>query len=131
MVSELTSSALSCREEPKLFIQGFHQCSTLVSIKLNFSNFLLWKAQILPFIKSLGIIHHLAEGKPTEEIVGDDGKKGINPNYVFWLNNDGLLVSWLSGIMIVDIFSMINGGETAKDVWSSLEEQLLPNTVKK
>ena len=66
-----------------------------------------------------------------EEIVGDDGKKGINPNYVFWLNNDGLLVSWLSGIMTVDIFSMINGGETAKDVWSSLEEQLLPNTVEK
>ncbi|RVX04588.1 hypothetical protein CK203_023474 [Vitis vinifera] len=49
--------------ENVLSIQAFHQCSSLVSIKLNMSNLLLWRSQVLPLVRSLGLIHHLSENR--------------------------------------------------------------------
>ncbi|KAK2640993.1 hypothetical protein Ddye_022756 [Dipteronia dyeriana] len=37
----------------------------------------------------------------------------------------------LLGIIVEDNLSMVMGCETAKAIWSSLEEQLLPNTIEK
>lgn len=69
-------------EEPILSIQSFHQCSSLTSIKLSTSNFLLWCSQITPLVRSLGLYHHLSGGeKPAEEIEDDKGKKSPNPSY--------------------------------------------------
>lgn len=123
MVSERAYSASFYRAKPKLIIQTFHQCSSLVSIKLNPSNFLLWKQQVLPLIKSFGIDHHLIQEKPAEDVIDKDGKKVSNPQFLLWTNNDGLLVSWLLGIIMTeDVLTMIMGCETAKQIWSNLEE---------
>ncbi|GAU44375.1 hypothetical protein TSUD_243070 [Trifolium subterraneum] len=117
-------------EEPKLTIQSFHQCSSLISIKLSTSNFLLWKSQILPLIRSLGLEHHITAdtSKPDDEITDSSGTKIKNPDAVQWILNDGLLTSWLLGNMKEETVSMILGGDTAHYIWSSLHEQLLPNT---
>ena len=37
-----------------------------------------------------------------------------NPQFSFWTNNDGLVVSWLLGIMIAHVLSMIMGSDTAR-----------------
>jgi hypothetical protein len=126
MVSVASSSSV---EEPKLTIQSFHQCSSLVSIKLTPSNFLLWKSQMLPLIRSLGLEHHITNtSKPDDEITDSSGTKTKNPNAVQWILNDGLLTSWLLGNMKEETLSMILGGDTAYFIWNSLHEQLLPNT---
>jgi hypothetical protein len=60
----------------------------------------LWCNQITPSIESLGVLHNLlGEEKPKEEVKGDTGEKGPNPNYSKWIINDGLLCSWLLGNM--------------------------------
>ena len=46
-------------EEPKLTIQSFHQCASLISIKLGTNNYLMWRSQILHLSRSLGVLHHL------------------------------------------------------------------------
>ena len=41
-----------------------------------------------------------------------------------WSHNDGLLTSWLLGLMTKDVMLLLDGMETAYDVWNSLEEKL-------
>ena len=68
-------------EEPKLSIQSFHQSSSFISIKLSTTNFLLWKTQIVPLIRSLGIEHQTNDPKkPENEIIDSSGKKIKNLN---------------------------------------------------
>ncbi|KAJ1384304.1 hypothetical protein SESBI_42651 [Sesbania bispinosa] len=119
-------------KEPLLSIQSFHQCSSLISIKLNSTNFLIWRSQIIPLVKSLGLYHHLTDDtKPSLETEDDKGNKTPNLLYELWTTNDGLLVSWLLGTMNEDIISSIFGSEIAYDLWTSLEQQPLPMTVEK
>lgn len=114
--------------EPKLTIQSFHQCASLVSIKLTSNNYLLWKSQVLPLIKSLEMEHHIAKDKTPTKMVTQDGKEIINPEFIQWMNNDGLLMTWLRGMMVEDVLSLIVEGQTACEVWLSIEEQMLPTT---
>ena len=138
MVSEPLStstymmSSSSSTKEPQLTIQSFHQCSSLVSIKLTLENFLLWRSQILRLVKSLGLYHHLTDGtSPAQEIEDDKGAKTHNPQYELWNTNDDRLLSWLLGTMKEEVMSDIFGAETTYEAWTSLEEQLLPMTAKK
>ncbi|RVW23488.1 Retrovirus-related Pol polyprotein from transposon RE1 [Vitis vinifera] len=87
--------------ENVLSIQAFHQCSSLVSIKLNMSNLLLWHSQILPLVRSLGLVHHLSENRHASDETMEE------------------------------VMLLLDGIETAYDVWNSLEEKLLPMTKEK
>ena len=63
-------------QEFYLTIQSFHQCASLVFVKLFFFY------QFLPLIKSLYLENHLTNvGAPLEEIENEDGKKEVNPSY--------------------------------------------------
>ena len=69
-----------------------------------FTNYLLWRSQILPLIKSLGLENHLTDvGAPPEEIENENGMREVNPSYAIQVNNDGLLMSWLMGLITKDI----------------------------
>ncbi|KAL5738660.1 hypothetical protein ACOSP7_031421 [Xanthoceras sorbifolium] len=127
-----SSSSFLPTEEPKLSIQSFHQCSSLVSIKLSITNFLMWRSQIILLVQSLGVYHHLTVNeKPTAEIE-NEGKKVKNDHLQIWKTNDGLLTSWLLGTMKEDVLSLVMGETgTAFIVWVALEQHLLPITIEK
>ena len=66
-------------KEPSLNIQSFHQCSSLVSIKLDSINFLLWRSQVLPLVRNLGILHYITDAeRPAKEILLSDETKAGN-----------------------------------------------------
>jgi hypothetical protein len=114
MVSVEENSTTINIDEPKLTISSFHQCSSLVSIKLSTTNFLLWKSQILPLIRSLNLEHHITSfEKPADEVTDSAGKTTKNAQKVQWVMNDGLLTSWLLSNMKEEVLSMIYGGDTA------------------
>ncbi|RVW69263.1 hypothetical protein CK203_061371 [Vitis vinifera] len=48
-----------------------------------------------------------------------------------WSHNDGLLTSWLLGLMTEEVMLLLDGTKTSYDVWNSLEEKLLPMTKEK
>ena len=99
--SLLISILTELLEKPKtiLTIQSFHQCSSLVSLKLTTSNFLSWKSHVVLQIRSLGLEWHLIENSNPEKRIKDaDGNLTSNPYYTTWLTN-GLLTSWLLGII--------------------------------
>ena len=61
--------------KPKISIQAFHQYPSLVCIKVSNFNYILWKSQILPLIRSLGIEHHVGDAeKPNQQIEEEDGR---------------------------------------------------------
>ena len=80
--------------EPKLSIQAFHQCPSLVTIKFSNSNYIFWRSQILPLIRSLSVKHHIEDDdKPNQRIEEENGRPTIDPKYANWINNDGLMMS--------------------------------------
>lgn len=118
--------------EPKFTIKSFHQCSNLISIKLDSANYLLWRCQVQPLIHSLGINHHTTNfGKPKLELSIEDESKIQNPNYIVWVHIDGLLVVWLLGTMTADVLFLTFGLEIASQVWKAIDKHLLPTTEEK
>ncbi|GKU93013.1 hypothetical protein SLEP1_g6653 [Rubroshorea leprosula] len=115
------------KNKSMLTIQNFHQMASLVSVKLSSTNFLLWKSQIFPLIRSAQLMHHLEEEAPAMKIT-KDGEQVPNPNHDVWLNNDGLLTSWLLGTMNEEALSLVVGCDTAFQIWKCLEEHYLAST---
>ncbi|KAK3221940.1 hypothetical protein Dsin_008965, partial [Dipteronia sinensis] len=78
----------------------------------------------------LGLEHQINNSqKRADEIIDSAGKKSKNPNFETWINNDGLLMSWLLGNVKEEVLSMIFGGDTSYSIWNNLQEQLLPNRL--
>ncbi|GKV27238.1 hypothetical protein SLEP1_g36431 [Rubroshorea leprosula] len=118
---------LMAKNQNLLTIQSFHQMASLVSVKLSSTNFLLWKSQIFPLIRSAQLIHHLEEEAPVATI-SKGGKEELNPDYAIWLNNDGLLTSWLLGTMNEEALSLVVGCDSAFQIWKCLKEHYLAST---
>lgn len=83
---------------------------------------------MLPLIRSLGLEHHIHDEATPPKMIDIDGKEASNLEFLSWKNNDGLLMTWLRGMMCEDVLSLIVGGETSREVWLSIEEQILPAT---
>ena len=72
--------------------------------------------------------HHIVKDKTPTKMVTQGGKEIINPEFIQWMNNDGLLMTWLRGMMVEDVLSLIIEGQTACEAWLSIKEQMLPAT---
>ena len=120
--------ASSSNSEPSLSLQSFHQCSSLVPIKLNTENYLIWSSQVQPLIFTLGLNHHIVDVKTPPKMIEQDGKEINNPDFLMWKNNDGLLTTWLRSMMNEDVLSMVIGLQTAREIWLTVEENMLPAT---
>ena len=113
------SKASMATPENVLSIQAFHQCSSLVSIKLNMSNLLLWHSQALPLVRSLRFVHHFFENRhASKETMGTETKETHDQSIETWSHNDGLLTFWLLGLMTEEVMLLLDGTETAYDIWN-------------
>lgn len=108
-------------QAPSLPVQSLHHLISILSIKLNTSNYLIWRTQILPLIQSLGVENHLQEESPAEFTVNDKGEKVANSLFTTWKEKDLLLQSWLTGTLSEEALYYVVGCNTAKDVWAVLE----------
>lgn len=95
-------------------IQSFHQSTSLVSVKLDASNFFLWCSQIFLLVQSLKVCHHIIKVEPLCEILKDEKEiVVINPNHSIWINYDGLLTTWFLNVMFNKILSLNVGIDNA------------------
>ncbi|KAL9416902.1 hypothetical protein AB3S75_039980 [Citrus x aurantiifolia] len=121
------ASSSNIQTEAKLSLQTIHQCANLISIKLSNNNYLLWRSQVLHLISNLGLNNHISDDSPPQTI-SNNGKSIANPDFSVWAHNDGLLLTWLRGMMMEDVLTLVVGGQTVKEVWLSIEENMLPAT---
>jgi hypothetical protein len=100
--------------------------SHIVSEKLTRDNFRLWKAQVWPALRGAQLTSFLDGTKktPTEYIIvkkEDKTKERVlNPEYMAWLMQDRLLMSYLNSILSKEILGQVTSCETAEEVWASV-----------
>lgn len=132
--NKMSSSSSIPKEEPELNLQTFHQCSSLISIKLSNYNFTLWRSEMIPLVRGLGLSHHLVTNdKPDMENMDAKGIRTPIPKYESWSTNDSLLTSWLLGSMKEGVISFLfEEANTGYEVWTSQRTKASPfSTVDK
>lgn len=97
----------------------------LISVRLDRSNFLLWKTLILPNLSGLNLHNHLDETTPIPEktlISGDDNTASVTPNptYQAWWQEDQRVLAALLTAMTPEVATQMVGLQTAAQVWSAI-----------
>jgi hypothetical protein len=104
--------------------------SQLVSEKLNNGNFLTWKRQIIPFIRSQDLSGHLDGSIPVPpEFLSQEERdsKGEattvyvrNPEFVAWMKRDQALVAYITSTLSQEVLVAIPDDCTAMQLWNRL-----------
>jgi hypothetical protein len=124
MASALASSSTTMATIP------IHQA---VTIRLNKTNYLLWRAQILPFLRSTKLLKHLDGSAPAPpKMVATSTTAGatttLNPEYERWHDRDQQLLSGLLSSMTEDVLRDVITAATAKDAWDILQRKFASST---
>ncbi|KAH6775619.1 hypothetical protein C2S52_013180 [Perilla frutescens var. hirtella] len=102
-----------------IYLQG-----NVISIKLDDSNYLLWKQQVLATLEGFGFEGFLTgERKCPESCVPGTSNEDIVPNleFIAWNRQDKLIMSWLLSSMTNGILVAVTGLTTTKEIWDTLE----------
>ncbi|KAH9726123.1 Disease resistance-like protein DSC1 [Citrus sinensis] len=106
-------------------------------IKLDRSNYTIWKSQILSSVRANGL-EDLLDGSKTSpdqflqsETESISGDAELNPAYTTWKRKDQLLLSWLMSSISIEILSLVVNSETSLELWTSLEQQFGSETSTK
>ena len=99
-------------------------------IKLDRTNYTIWKQQILTSIRRNGLESYIDESKPcperflldrsgSGEVGGEDRE---NPDFIAWKRQDQLLLSWIMSSMSLEILSLVVSSQTTLELWKNLEK---------
>ena len=98
-------------------------------IKLDRSNYLLWRSQVLASIRGNRLEDFITRIKsaPEEHLLfaGVDGstQQIDNPEYHIWRSQDQTLLGWLLSSISEGILSLVINWESSFDVWKTLEKK--------
>ncbi|KAL0874896.1 hypothetical protein Bca101_024601 [Brassica carinata] len=111
---------------PYPFPSNVHVLSC-VTLKLNDSNYLLWKTQLESLLSSqkiLGFVNGAVPAPaPTRSVIeGDVTVQQPNPQYDAWVCTDQLVRSWIFGTLSEEVLGSVHTLQTSRDVWLSLAE---------
>ncbi|KAK0608432.1 hypothetical protein LWI29_030576 [Acer saccharum] len=101
-------------------------------LKLTKSNYLLWTAQLRPFLIGHGLYHYVdgTAPAPTPTVLAiDDGTAAPNLTYLKWFQQDQLVVSYLVATMTKPMLSLIVGKATALEMWLCLKDNFSQQSV--
>ena len=95
------------------------------AVRLDRSNFMLWRTLTLPNFSGAGLHGHLdgtaaAPTKTITEGTGDAAVTKANPEYAAWWTQDQRVLGLLLGSMSPDIACQMIGKTTAASVWSAV-----------
>ena len=111
-----------------LSTSNLHQLIAVVYVKLNSTNYLIWRMQIFPLIQSLKLIKHLTEDAPAATSIEESGKQIPNQKFEEWQQVDLLLRSWVIETLPEEALGHVVGMNTAREVWECLEAKYLQAT---
>ena len=115
-------------------------------VKLDRTNYTIWKSQILTSVRANGLEDFLDNSKPCPEQFSSDGvinsdsdateitaAEGVreNPAFAIWKRKDQMLLSWLMSAISLEILSLVVNSKTSLEIWISLEQQFGSETFAK
>lgn len=86
--------------------------SHFVTIKLTCGNHLLWKAQIIPYLRSQQLLGYAdgsieAPSRFIDETTEGEIRQGQNPAYLAWFQQDQLMLSSLLSLLTEEILGQV------------------------
>ena len=95
----------------------------MLTIKLTFSNYLLWRHQFIPLLTNQDLFGFLdgSVRAPSPKVIGSDGAMQVNPSYTSWLNTDQTILSLLYFSLTKESMSEVLGLSHAHEAWTILE----------
>uniref|UniRef100_A0A2N9GVB0 Retrotransposon Copia-like N-terminal domain-containing protein n=1 Tax=Fagus sylvatica TaxID=28930 RepID=A0A2N9GVB0_FAGSY len=98
----------------------------LVTIKLNRDNYLLWKAQIVPYLRGQHLFGFLDGSRPAPPQIltvttAEISMPQPNPDYHTWLVQDQMILSALISSLTENILAYVVRCTTSREVWLTLE----------
>jgi hypothetical protein len=95
--------------------------SNYVTVKLDHTNYLMWKFQITGILDAYSLLDHLEDPSPcpSKFLLGQNGAETqeVNPFYVQWKTRDKTLFSLLSSTLSPSAISLVMGQTTASGIW--------------
>ncbi|KAH6799979.1 hypothetical protein C2S52_000443 [Perilla frutescens var. hirtella] len=109
----MASSLISPTTQPQPQCSSAVNAASFVSTKLNSSNYISWKEQMLCLIESQGFVGFIDDGAPPP------------PNdtqvYTAWRRSDRLVKGWILGALSDEVVESVVSFDSARDVWLELE----------
>ena len=134
MVSEPSMASSSTINQNRSNFNQMHSTQTsftfATTVKLDRSNFLLWRKQVITSIRGNRLEGLISEKQNVpEQYVSQSQADGYverieNPAYVNCRAQDQTLLSWLLSTISEGILSSVLNYETSFDVWRSIEKNL-------
>jgi hypothetical protein len=105
----------------------------VVTIRLTKSNYLLWRAQLVPFLRSAKLMGYLDGTLPAPaQLIASSTATGAaqvaNPAYIRWYDQDQQLLSGLLSSMTEDVLRDVVAATSSKEVWDSLQKKFSSST---
>ncbi|KAF3773773.1 hypothetical protein EJ110_NYTH54655 [Nymphaea thermarum] len=94
--------------------------ASLVSVKLDENNYLLWKSQLRSAMYSQDLLRYVdgSSTSPPERLNANSAE--INPEYIKWKRSDQLTLSWILSTVSESILTQIISYDTAREAWVAL-----------
>uniref|UniRef100_A0A2N9HBX8 Reverse transcriptase Ty1/copia-type domain-containing protein n=1 Tax=Fagus sylvatica TaxID=28930 RepID=A0A2N9HBX8_FAGSY len=120
--SSTTTSTATSPPAPTSLTAAHH----LITIKLTRDNYLLWKAQILPYLKGQHLFGFIDGSRPAPSQflasqTSDSASDAPNPAFQTWHLQDQLIMSALISSLSENILAHIVKCGTSREVWLTLE----------
>ncbi|KAL5735768.1 hypothetical protein ACOSP7_030223 [Xanthoceras sorbifolium] len=100
-------------------------------LKLDKSNYIFWKTQVLPAIRSMDLEDYIDSSVPQPQryievhTCNESGEistqQQLNPFYVIWKKTDQILLCWLLSTVSPSVLGQVTQCKTAIEAWSKLQ----------
>jgi hypothetical protein len=98
-----------------------------VTIRLTKSNFILWRAQLLPYLQSMKLMGYI-DGSlkaPEKKVLSSTDAAATlipNPAYERWYDQDQQVLSGLLSSMSEEVLRDVTNATTSKEAWDTLKK---------
>ena len=119
-----SSAHTTSSPSPLLFLSNM---SNLMSIKLDYTNYIPWKHQLITILEAYSLIEHI-DGttlKPSPFVLDATGSPTsvVNPEFQSWNIKDKALLSLINSTLTPQVFSLVVGITNSREVWNTLEQR--------
>ena len=101
--------------------------SSMMTVKLNYSNYTVWKHQIEVILETYSMIDILDESITIPDRFLKDSSGNltteINPNFISWKNREQAMFTFINSTLSPAILALTVGQRSAKGVWKVLEKR--------
>ncbi|GAV81455.1 UBN2_3 domain-containing protein, partial [Cephalotus follicularis] len=94
--------------------------SNLIPIKLNHTNYLLWKSLFEPILRGHKLMHYIDGSLPPPA--------PTDSTFAAWYEKDQMLVSWINATLSETALPYIMGVNSSKQAWDILNRRYASTT---